>query len=220
MTQVLLLTLTTSFLSLLLLLPLGLSIAWALARYRWPGKVIVETLLLLPLVIPPVATGFLLLKIFGRNSALGYFLENTLHLPILFTWRAVVIAATIMSLPLFVRSARVAFEEINPRLEQVARTLGASSLRIFFTIQLPLAARGIFSGMILAFARALGEFGATILVAGYIPGETTTLSLSIYHLIQLGKEIEAFHFVLVSISLAFALLFLNEIFVKKRVREI
>jgi molybdate transport system permease protein len=214
--SILFLTLTTSALSTFCLIPVGLPLAWLLARYRWPGKTFLETLILLPLVIPPVATGLLLLKLFGRKSFLGQFFEQYLNLPILFTWRAVVIACSVMALPLFVRTARVAFEEINPRFEQVARTLGASTSRIFFTIHLPLAARGIISGAILAFARALGEFGATILVAGYIPGETSTLSLSIYHLVQLGKDTAALHLVFISILLAFFLLWFNELFFSKK----
>lgn len=214
--SILFLTLATSALSTACLIPVGLPLAWLLARYQWPGKTFLETLILLPLVIPPVATGLLLLKLFGRKSILGQFFEQYLNLPILFTWRAVVIACSVMALPLFVRAARVAFEEINPRFEQVARTLGASTSRIFFTIHLPLAARGIISGAILAFARALGEFGATILVAGYIPHETATLSLSIYHLVQLGKDTAALQLVLISVLLAFFLLWFNELFFSKK----
>src|SRR5262249_32923906 len=144
-----------SALSTLLILPFGLWIAWWLARREWRGKSLVETGVTLPLVMPPVATGLILLKIFRRHG-----LGRALH--IIFTWRAVLIALSVMSFPLLVRSARVAFEEVNPRFEQIARTLGASDTRVFFTITLPLALHGIAGGMLLAFARALGEFGATV----------------------------------------------------------
>src|SRR6185503_3776032 len=175
--QVIWFTTWVSALSTLLILPPGLAVAWVLARRDWPGKSVVETLVSLPLVIPPVATGLILLKLLGRRGALGGFLHDTFGIDIVFTWRAVLIALGVMSFPLLVRSTRVAFEQVNPRLEQIARTLGASDWRVFFTISMPLARRGIIAGMILAFARALGEFGATIMVAGNIPGQTSTLSL-------------------------------------------
>jgi molybdate transport system permease protein len=129
----------------------------------------------LPLVLPPVVTGLVLLRLFGRRGLVGRWLYEQFGVQVIFTWRAVVIALAVMSLPLFVRAARVAFEEVNPRFEQMARTLGAGEWRVFFTITLPLARRGVLGGTLLAFARALGEFGATIMVAGNIPGQTTTL---------------------------------------------
>ncbi len=162
-----------SALSTLAILPFGLAVAWALARRDWPGKSIVETLVALPMVMPPVATGLILLKILGRHGAVGSFLQNTLNFDVIFTWRAVLIALGVMSFPMLVAAfARVAFEEVNPRFEQIARTLGANRWRVFFTITMPLAARGIVAGMILAFARALGDFGVTIMIAGNIPGKT------------------------------------------------
>ncbi|HEX2061773.1 MAG TPA: ABC transporter permease subunit, partial [Thermoanaerobaculia bacterium] len=145
--QVLSLTLRTAALSTLLIVPPALAIAWLLARHRWRGKSLVETFVALPLVMPPVATGLILLKLLGRRGAIGGWLHRTFDLDIVFTWRAVVIAMMVMSFPLLVRAARVAFEEVNPRLEQIARTLGASDARVFLTITLPLAARGIVSGM-------------------------------------------------------------------------
>jgi molybdate transport system permease protein len=187
----------------LLILPPGLLLAWLLARYKWPGKPMVETLVALPLVIPPVATGLILLRLLGRRGWIGGFLHDRLGLDLVFTWRAVVVAMAVMSYPLLVRTARVAFEGVNPRLEQIGRTLGASEMRIFLTITLPLAARGILGGVLLAFARALGEFGATILVAGNIPGRTSTLSLAIYQLVQLGHDGDAFRLLGVSIAIAF-----------------
>lgn len=209
------LTFYVATISTVVILPFGLALAWLLARRDWPGKALVETLVALPLVIPPVATGLILLKLFGRRGAVGQFFEQTLGIEIVFTWRAVVIATAIMSFPLLVRTARVAFESVNPRLEQVARTLGASNSRVFLTITLPLAARGLVAGTVLAFARALGEFGATIMVAGYIPGETATLSLSIYHLVQLGRDAEALGLLGISLVIAFGALWTSEWFLRR-----
>lgn len=191
-----------------LLLP-GTAIAWLLARGDWRGKSIVETLVALPLVIPPVATGLILLKLFGRRGPIGAVLHRA-GIDVVFTWRAVVLAMAVMALPLFVRSARIAFEEVSHRFEQIARTLGASESRVFFTVTLPLAARGIVGGAVLAFARALGEFGATVLVAGNIPGKTSTLSLSIYNLVQLGKDNEAMTLLAISVAIAFAAVWTSE----------
>jgi molybdate transport system permease protein len=157
-----------------------------------------------------VATGLILLKLLGRKGPIGSFLNEHFDLEMVFTWRAVVIAMAVMSFPLLVRGARIAFEAVNPRLEQVAATLGASPLRVFATITLPLALRGIVAGSVLSFARALGEFGATILVAGNIPGRTTTLSVSIYSDIQLGHDSEAFRLLAVSVLLAFAAVWTSE----------
>lgn len=209
-------TLRVSAFATLLILPPGLAAAWLLARFRWPGKSFAETLIALPLVLPPVATGLILLKLFSRRGALGTFLHNRLDLDVIFTWRGVVVAMAVMSFPLLVRGARVAFEGVDPRLEQIARTLGASDARIFFTITLPLARNGILGGTLLAFARALGEFGATILVAGNIPGRTSTLSLSIYQLVQLGKDDDAFRLLAVSAVIAFTAVWLSERFLTRR----
>lgn len=208
--QVVRFTLAVCALSTALILPFGLAVAWILARYRWPGKTLVESIVALPLVIPPVATGLILLKLFGRRGALGSFLEDRLGLEIVFTWRAVVIAAAVMSFPLLVRSARVGFQEVNQRLEQIARTLGASNTRVFFTITLPLASRAIVAGAVLAFARAVGEFGATILVAGNIPGRTSTISLRIYESVQLGHDANAWRLLVVCLLIAFGAVWLSE----------
>lgn len=208
-------TLGVALLSTLLIVPPGVAVAWTLARCNWPGKALIETLVALPLVIPPVATGLILLKLFGRRGPLGHFFENTLGIEIIFTWKAVVLATAVMSFPLFVRTARVAFEEIDPRLEQVARTLGAGPWDTFFSVTLPLACRGLVAGGVLAFARALGEFGATIMIAGLIPGETITLALGIYHHVQLGQDNEAAALLVISITLAFAALWLSERLIRK-----
>jgi molybdate transport system permease protein len=205
-----------ALLSTLLILPGGLALAWLLARRDWRGKSIIETLVALPLVMPPVATGLLLLKLLGRRGPIGKFLAEQLHWEIIFTWRAVVLALGVMSLPLLVRSARVAFEEVPARFEQIATTLGASPARVFFTITLPLAARGIAGGAILAFSRALGEFGATIMIAGNIPGQTQTLSLAIYQAVQLGHDERAFRLLGVSVLLAFGAVWLGERLLRRK----
>ncbi|HEX3797069.1 MAG TPA: molybdate ABC transporter permease subunit [Verrucomicrobiae bacterium] len=209
-------TVWISVLSTLLILPFGLAASWLLARRQWPGKSLVETFISLPLVMPPVATGLILLKIFGRRGAIGGFLHNHFDFDIVFTWRAVLIALCVMSFPLFVRSARVAFEEINPRLEEIARTLGAGNGRVFCTITLPLAARGIVGGLLLAFARALGEFGATIMIAGNIPGHTSTISLAIFQSVQLGHDDNAYRLLAVSVVLAFAAVWGSECFLRRK----
>lgn len=213
--QILTLTLRTAALATLLIVPPALAIAWLLARYRWPGKSLVETLVALPLVMPPVATGLLLLELFGRRGPIGRWLHAA-GFDVVFTWRAVVLAMGVMSFPLLVRAARVAFEEVNPRLEKIARTLGAGEGRVFLTITLPLAARGIVGGMLLAFARAVGEFGATVLVAGNIPGRTSTLSLAIYNLVQLGHDDQAFRLLLYAVIIAFGAVFIAETFLRRR----
>jgi len=200
----------------LLNVPPGIALAWLLARKRWRGKALVETLVALPLVMPPVATGLILLKLFGRRGPLGSFLENQLGIEIVFTWKAVLVATAVMSFPLFVRAARTAFEEVNPRYAEVAATLGATPLDAFFTVTLPLAMRGLLAGAALAFARALGEFGATVMLAGIIPGETITLSLGIYHHVQLGRDDDAAVLLGISIALAFGSLFVCEKLTSRR----
>jgi molybdate transport system permease protein len=216
--QIVWFTAWVSGLSTLLMLPVGLALAWVLARGDWPGKAVLETFVTLPLVLPPVATGLVLLKLFGRRGPIGAFLQNALGLEVVFTWRAVVVALSVMSLPLLVRSARVAFEEVNPRLEQIAATLGASPLRVFVTISLPLATRGILAGVVLGFARALGEFGATIMLAGNIPGKTATLSLATYQAVQLGQDDHAFRLLAVSVALAFLAVGASEWLLRRRKR--
>lgn len=205
-----------SALAVLLILPPGLALAWLLARKRWRGKSFVETFISLPLVLPPVATGLILLKLFGRRGPVGSFLHETFDLDIAFTWIGVVLALAVMSFPLLVRSARVAFEEVDPQQEDIAAMLGASPSRVFLTVTLPLAARGVAGGVMLAFARALGEFGATIMLAGNIPGMTSTLSLSIYQAVQTGDDSRAYALLTVSVVLAFGSLWLNERLVRRR----
>ncbi len=212
--QILLFSVRNAALAALLIVPPGLAVAWLLARYRWRGKSVVETLVALPLVMPPVATGLILLELFGRRGPIG----SRLPFDVVFTWRAVVIAMMVMSFPLLVRAARVAFEEVNPRFEAMARTLGAGEWRVFLTITIPLAGRGIASGILLAFARALGEFGATILVAGNIPGRTSTLSVSIYSMVQLGRDTDAFRLLTWAVLVAFIAVWTAEFLLSGRKR--
>jgi molybdate transport system permease protein len=202
--------------SLLLILPVGLALAWWLARKDWHGKALVETLVSLPLVLPPVVTGLVLLQLFGRRGPVGSWLHNTFNFDVVFTWRAVVLALAAMSLPLFVRAARTAFEEVDMKFEQLARTLGAGEWRVFFTITLPLARRGVLAGTLLAFARALGEFGATIMVAGNIPGRTTTLPVAIYQAVENGEDAHAWTLAGVSAVIAFAAVFISEKLQRRR----
>jgi molybdate transport system permease protein len=213
--QVVRFTVWAALASVAIIVPPGLALAWLLARKQWPGKTLIETLVTLPLVIPPVATGLILLQLFGKRGPIGAILART-GIDVVFTWKAVVLALSIMSLPLLVRSARAAFETVNLRLEDVARTLGANPLRVFFTISLPLARRGILAGVILAFARALGEFGATIIVAGNIPGQTSTMALEIFHSIELGNDAHAWKLLLVSAMLAFAAVWTSEWLLRKK----
>jgi len=208
--QIVFFTIKASALSTLLILPLGIAVAWLLARRDWPGKAFVETAVMLPLFVPPVATGLLLLMLFGRKGPIGSAL-NGLGLEIVFTWRAVVIACAVMSFPLLVRTAQTAFQEVNRRFEDIARTLGASEWRVFATISLPLAARGVVAGAVLAFARAMGEFGATAVVAGMIPRKTMTISLSIYQHIQLGQDAAAWPLLLVSMAIVFVTVLCGQI---------
>jgi molybdate transport system permease protein len=195
--------------STLLILPFGIGLSWLFVRKEWPFKSLVETLVLLPLVMPPVATGLILLKIFSRRSPLGNWLYER-GVEIVFNWKGVLVAMAVMSFPLLVRSVRTSLSEVDPRLEQIAATLGASNMKIFFAVTLPLAWKGVVAGSLLAFSRALGEFGATILVAGNIPGRTQTLSLSIFNAVQLGKDDEAYALLLTTVVLAFAAVWISE----------
>ena len=216
--RVLALTLRTAALAVAVILPPGLALAWLLARRSWSGKALLETLLALPLVMPPVATGLILLRLLGRRSTLGAWFLRWFDADIVFTWRAVVAAMAVMALPLLVRSARHAFEGVDPRLENVARTLGASWPRILRELTLPLAARGIFGGVLLAFARAIGEFGATILVAGNIPGRTRTLALAIYDRVQLGDDAAAGRLLVIAVVVAFVAVWSAEWFQRRASR--
>lgn len=167
---------------------LGIGVGFFLARARFVGRDLIDTLLTLPMVMPPTVLGYYLLVLVGRRSAFGSWLYDTFGINLIFTWQGAVIAATVVAFPLVFKPARAAFEAVDGQLEQAARVLGVSELSIFFRITLPLAWRGILAGVLLAFARALGEFGATLMVAGSIPGKTQTLSIAVYEAVQAGKD--------------------------------
>ena len=191
----------------LVMLPPGVGLAWVLARRSFPGRHVVETLVSLPLVLPPVATGLILLRLLGRRGPLGRVLDAA-GIEIIFTWRAVVVAMAVMGLPLLVRAAQSSFEQVDRRYEQIAETLGASAARVFFTISLPLARRGVLAGAVLGFSRALGEFGATIMIAGALPG-TRTLSVAIYSYTQTGQDAAAVALIVAAATIAFAAVFVS-----------
>ena len=191
----------------LVMLPPGVWLAWVLSRRSFPGRHVVETLVSLPLVLPPVATGLILLRLLGRRGPLGHVLDAA-GVEIIFTWRAVVVAMAVMGLPLLVRAARSGFEHVDRRYEQIAETLGASAARVFFTISLPLAWRGVLAGAVLGFSRALGEFGATIMIAGALPG-TRTLSVAIYSYTQTGRDAAAVALIVAAATIAFAAIFVS-----------
>ena len=200
-------TVVMALLATLLMLPPGVAVAWLLARRPFPGRSVLDTLVSLPLVLPPVATGLILLWLLGRRGPLGGLLAR-LGFDVMFTWKAVVIAMAVMGLPLLVRAARAGFEQVDRRYEQVAATLGASPTRVFFTISLPLAGRGILAGVLLGFSRALGEFGATIMVAGALPS-TRTIAVSIFSYTETGQQAAAMSMLAVSAAIAFAALLLS-----------
>lgn len=189
------------------MLPPGVAIAWLLARREFPGRTVVETLVSLPLVVPPVATGLILLKLFGRRGPLGALLEP-LGIDVVFTWRAVVVAMAVMGLPLLVRAARAGFEQADRRCEAIAATLGARPWRVFWTVSLPLARRGVLAGTVLGFSRAIGEFGATIMLAGALPG-ARTLSVAIYRNAELGRDGAAMTLIAAAVAIGFGAVYLS-----------
>ena len=191
-----------------LVLPPAIGIGWLLARRGFPGKALLETVVSLPLVLPPVATGLLLLWFFGRRSPVGQALD-AIGVEIIFTWKAVVIAMMVISFPLVARSVRAGIEQVDRRYEDLAATLGAGPFRILRTITLPLASRGIAAGAVLGFSRALGEFGATIMIAGAIPGRTRTLAVGIYTLVETGREDAAWVLLAISALLAFGAIYVS-----------
>lgn len=201
-------TVATAGAATVFMLPPGLLLAWALARGRFRGRILLETVVSLPLVLPPVATGLILLMLFAPRGPVGRVLERA-GVDVVFTWKAVVLAMTIMGLPLLVRTVRAGIEQVDTRYERVAATLGARPLRVFLTITLPLALPSVLAGAVLGFARALGEFGATIMVAGSIPGATRTLAVGIYTYAEIGRDREAAALLVVSAAIAFGALWLS-----------
>ena len=209
--QAVLLSLKVSSIAVLFSLPIGIFFAWVLVRCRFPGKAFLDSLIHLPLVLPPVVVGYLLLVAFGRRGFIGAWLYDWFGITFAFSWRGAVLAAAVMSFPLMVRAIRLALEGVDLRLEQAARTLGAGRWRVFCTITLPLTLPGIIAGTVLAFARSLGEFGATITFVSNIPGETRTLPSAMYTLIQTpGGESAAARLCLIAIALAMASLLVAE----------
>lgn len=213
---ILVFTLLTAAAATALIVPLGLALGYALARGRGPWKVGVETVVTLPLVLPPTAVGLVLLRILSRQSPVGRALEGA---ELLFTWKAVVLASAVMAFPLFLRTVKTAFEEVDPRLVAIARSLGKTPLQAFFRVVLPLAWRGVLAGTLLAFCRALGEFGATILIAGNIPGRTQTLALAIFQRVELGHDEDAFPLLAMTVAIAFFGILATELLTRRRTRR-
>ncbi|OWQ46442.1 molybdenum ABC transporter permease subunit [Roseateles noduli] len=169
-------------------LVLGIAAGFALARLRFPGRELLDAILTLPMVLPPTVLGYYLLVVIGKRGWLGAWLWDTFGINLIFTWQGAVIAATIVAFPLVMKSARAAFEGVDPQLERAGRVLGLNEWALFFRVTLPMAWRGVLAGVLLAFARALGEFGATLMVAGSIPGKTQTLSVAVYEAVQAGQD--------------------------------
>ena len=187
-------------------LVLGVAVGWLLARRRFPGREFLDTVLTLPMVLPPTVLGYYLLVLIGRRGWLGGWLHDTFGINLIFTWQGAVIAASVVAFPLVFKPARAAFEAVDGQLEQAARILGMKEAAVFFRITLPLAWRGIMAGLLLAFARALGEFGATLMVAGSIPGKTQTLSIAIYEAVQADQDDTANLLVLITSIVCIAVL--------------
>ena len=195
---------------------LGVFFAYLLTKKKVPGKNIWETILILPMILPPSIVGYLLLKVFGKRGPIGAFLLDTFGIQIVFTWIACVIAATVVALPLMYQNAKGAFQSVDPSYELAAKTLGSSSFKVFRTVTFPLSGPGIVSGIVLTFARALGEFGATLMLAGNIPGKTQTIPTAIYYAVVVGKDEKASMLVLIMVLFSFALVFGLNMWLKRR----
>jgi molybdate transport system permease protein len=201
--------------------PLGIAVAWLLARRNFWGKALLDALIHLPLVLPPVVTGYLLLLTFGRRGAVGEFLDHYFGVVFSFRWTGAALACGVMSFPLLVRPMRLSIEAIDRRLEQAAGTLGAAPWQVFLTVTLPLALPGILAGMIMGFAKALGEFGATITFVSNIPGETQTISSAIYSLIQTPSgDTAALRLVIISVIMSVGALVASEFFARRALRRV
>jgi len=214
--QIVALSLRVSLLAILCTLPVAFGLAWVLARKRFAGKILLDALVHLPLVLPPVVTGWLLLIVFGVNGPVGQLLYDLFGITLMFRWTGAALAAAIMALPLMVRAMRLSLEAVDRRYEGAARTLGAGPWRTFFEVTLPLASPGIVAGMVLGFARSIGEFGATITFVSNIPGETRTLPLAIYTTLQLpGSEAAVTRLALISVALSLGALLLSEVLARR-----
>lgn len=219
--QAVALSLKVSLWAIGLSLPIGILAAYALARWDFPGKQLLNGIIHLPLILPPVVTGYLLLLSFGRRGPVGSFLYEWFGLIFAFRWTGAALAASIMAFPLMVRSIRLAVEAVDPKLEQAAATLGAPRLWVFFTVTLPLILPGVIAGAILGFAKAMGEFGATITFVSNIPGQTQTLPSAIYTFLQVpGGETQAMRLVLVSVTVAMGALAISEILARRAAKRV
>ena len=217
--EALTLSIRVAFTAVVLSLPLGIAVAWLLARRDFPGKTLLDGLVHLPLIVPPVVVGYLLLVLLGRRGVIGAWLFDAFGVSFAFTWKGAAIASGVMAFPLMVRAIRLSIESVDRGLEAAARTLGAGPIAVFVTITLPLVAPGILTGMILAFARSLGEFGATITFVSNIPGQTRTLPLALYSVVQTpDADALALRLVIISVALALAALLASEV-VARRVRR-
>jgi molybdate transport system permease protein len=202
-------------------LPFGLFIAYALARWRFPGKLLLDGLVHMPLVLPPVVTGYILLLLFGRRGPIGAWLDQTFGIVLSFRWTGAALAAAIMGFPLMVRAIRLSLESTDRRLEDASRSLGANGVITFFLVTLPLALPGILAGLVLSFAKALGEFGATITFVSNIPGETRTLPSAIYTFTQIpGGDAGAFRLAAVAMVIALGALVISEVLARKTAARI
>ena len=219
--EALLLSLRVGLVSVVFSLPLGLAVAWLLARREFPGKILLNGLVHLPLVLPPVVVGFTLLVLFGRNGAGGAWLYQVFGITFAFNWKGAALASAVMAFPLMVRAMRLSLENVDRRLEAAARTLGANHLKVFATITLPLMSPGILTGAILAFARSVGEFGATITFVSNIPGETRTLPIALYALTMTpGTDAAALRLCIIAVVVAFAALLASEVLSRRVQRHL
>ncbi len=202
-------------------LPLGIFFAWILARKEFFGKTLLDSVINLPLVLPPVVIGYLLLLSMGKNGYIGKWIDQIFGISFSFNWKGAALASAVVSFPLLVRAIRISFESIDQNLEFAARSLGASRMKMFFTITIPLAIPGIIAGVVLAFARSLGEFGATITFVSNIPGETRTLPLAMYSLIQVpNQEAETMRLCIIAIAISLVALFLSELLQRAHKRRL
>ena len=218
--SLILLTLHIAVVATVINLPIAIGLSWLIVKRRVRGSFLLDVLVSLPLALPPVVSGYFLLLLLGRQGPFGALIRDTLGVDIVFTWVAAALASAVVSFPLMARGVMTAIEGVDERLERSARSLGAGALRVAFTITLPLAYRGIMAGVLLGFVRALSEFGATIVVAGNIPGRTQTLPLAIFEKVQLGRDADALRLVGVSIALAVATILVhNWLLSKSRNRD-
>jgi molybdate transport system permease protein len=210
------LSLKVSLVAIFCTLPVAYGLAWLLARRRFPGIILIDALVHLPLVLPPVVTGWLLLLLFGRNGAIGGWLESTFGITFVFQWTGAALAAAVMALPLMVRAMRLSIEAVDQKLIEAAQTLGATRWRAFLSITLPLSLPGILAGAVLGFARSIGEFGATITFAANIPGETRTLPLAIYSSLQIpGTDVQVARLAIIAVLLSLGALMISEWLVRR-----